>query len=136
MTRYAAKGTLLKQGSETIGQVFNITGPGATTETLDVSDHDTADAWREFVASFIDGGEVTIELHYDPELASHRLLYALQHARTVDEYSMVFPDAGATTPSFNALCTNVEPGAPSDGKLTLSATFKVSGSVKGLGGDS
>lgn len=136
MSRYAAKGTLLKQGATTIGQVFNIQGPGATTETLDVSDHDTTDAWREFVASFIDGGELTAEIHYDPALASHRLLYSLQHARSVDAWSIVFPNTEATTPTFNALVTNVEPGAPADGKLTLSLSLKISGSVKGLGGDS
>jgi predicted secreted protein len=136
VSRYAAKGALLKQGATTIGQVFNIQGPGATTETLDVSDHDTTDAWREFVASFIDGGELTAEIHYDPALASHRLLYALQHARSVDAWSVTFPDATAEVASFNALVTNVEPGAPSDGKLTCSLSLKISGSVKGLGGDS
>jgi predicted secreted protein len=137
MARYAAKGTLLKigdgGGSEvftTIAQVMTISGPSLSMDTLDTTDHDAA-SFKTFVGSYRDGGEVTLEIHWDPATATHGvttgLLKKFKDSSSPTNYQLVFPDTGATTWSFAALVTAFAPSAPHDGKLTASVTLKVSG---------
>lgn len=137
MSNWAAKGSLLKigdgAGSETfttIAQVVNIGGPGLKMDTLDVTNHSSTDGWKEFVGGLLDGGEVSLEINFDPTAATHKLSTGLlkdMSARTVRNFQLVFSDTGGTTWSFAALVSGFEPAAPVDGKLSATVTLKVSG---------
>lgn len=126
-----AFGTQLQRGdgagTETftaIANVTDITPPGIERETLDVTAHDSPDAWREFIGGLKDGGEVEIEVNYDPR----------EHDTLIDDfadpdprnYKIVWPGTLGEW-AFGAILTNFEPEAPHDDKLAASLTFKVSG---------
>ncbi|WUI00204.1 phage tail tube protein [Spirillospora sp. NBC_00431] len=125
-------GAQLKRGDGGSPEVFtaianstNIEGPGIERETYDVTAHDSPDAWREFIGGLKDGGEVSIDLNYDP--SKHDALVADFEDADPRNYQLVFPDSESTTWSFKAILTEFSPEAPHDDKLAASATFKVSG---------
>lgn len=131
MTKIAAFGTAFKRGATTIAYVQNISGPGLSADTEDVTTHDSTAAWEEHVVTILRSGEVTLDLEYDPAAATHKnasggLIYDLA-SRTAQTFSIVFPDAANTTWSFSAFVTGFEPGAPHDGALTASAKLKLTG---------
>lgn len=67
-------GTELRRGDgagpevfEPIGNVGIFSGPNSERETYDVTAHDSPPNFREFISGLIDGGEVSVECHYDPD---------------------------------------------------------------------
>ncbi|HZX38445.1 MAG TPA: phage tail tube protein [Streptomyces sp.] len=127
-----AFGTQLQRGdgatpTETfspIANVTDITPPALERETLDVTAHDSPEAWREFTGGLKDGGEVELELNYDPR--EHDGLVSDLSDATPRNYKVVWPGTLGNW-AFKAVMTNFEPEAPHDDKLAASATFKVSG---------
>ena len=131
MAKYAAFGTLLKRGAVTIASVTNISGPGLSLDTEDVTSHDSTGAWEEVVGTILRSGEVSVDLVFDPNAATHKnasggLLYDLI-SRTSQTYSIVFPSTAAVTWSFSAFVTGFEPSAAHDGALTATAKLKITG---------
>ena len=129
MAKYAAFGTLFKRGATTIAAVSNISGPGLSLDTEDVTTHDSASGWEEVVGTILRSGEVSLDLEYDPAAATHKnasggLLYDLA-SRASTTFSITFPDA--TVWSFTAFVTGFEPSAPHDGALTASVKLKLTG---------
>ncbi len=131
MANYAAFGTLLKIAGTTVAGVTNIGGPGLTLETIDVTNHSSASAWREFVGGLKDGGEISVDIVFDPVAATHKnasggLLYLLT-TRASASFTITFPDAAPTTWTFAAFVTSFEVGAPVADGLTASVTLKITG---------
>lgn len=108
-----------------LANVTNISGPGLSRETIDVTAHDSPDQWMEFIGGLKDGGEVSVDINYDP--ADHDTLVADMDDTEPRNYKVVFPDAGSSTWSFAGIMTGFEPEAPYDDKLAASLTFKVTG---------
>lgn len=131
MAKYDAFGTILKRGATAIVQVREISGPGLSLDTEDVTAHDSTGGWEEVVGTILRSGEVTLEIVYDPAAATHKNaaggLIADLVGRASTTYSLVFPDAASTTWSFTAFVTGFEPSAPHDGALTASVTLKLTG---------
>jgi predicted secreted protein len=57
----------------TIANVTNIGGPARSRETIDVTTHGSPDAWMEFIGGLKNGGEVSLDINYDPAEATHDL---------------------------------------------------------------
>lgn len=145
MAEYTAFGTILAVGNgETpseefseIAQVKDISGPSMSRETIDVTNHQSPSGYNEFLASVIDGGEVTFTVEYDPEDSTHDqttgLLY-LMGLTTTRNWKLIFP-VETVTPgtyeclNFAALVTGFNPNAPVKGSLTVDITLKVAGAV-------
>ena len=135
MARYAAKGTLLKLGSgsptptfATVAQVISITGPGITVDTIEMTDHDNTTGYKEFLPSFKDGGEVTLELYFDPAHTTHGISQGLLGAiGAVRDWQLVFPTSPSTQWTFKGIITRFEPSANATEALTASCTIKVTG---------
>jgi hypothetical protein len=136
MPGVSAFGTTLKiggtAGTAVVG-VTSIEGPGWSVDTLDVTSHDSASAYREVAASFIDAGEVTLRLNYDPATATHKNtaggLLNLLTTRAASPFAIGFPTTPASGFTFTALVTAFAPSAPFDGKLEANATLKITGAV-------
>lgn len=111
-----------------VAQVRTISGPSMSAETIDVSTHDGA-GYREFVASLLDGGEVTLDIVWDPVAATHTAMHDDLEARALRNVRIVWPDAGTTTWAFAGQFTGLSPNAPVDGELSASVTFKLSGAI-------
>jgi predicted secreted protein len=127
-----AKGVQLKRGDGAGPEVFtaianitNLTGPGLSRNTIDVTAHDSPDNHMEFIGGLVDPGEVSIDINYNP--AVHDTLIADLEDVDPRNYQVVFPDTAATTWGISAIMTGFEPSAPTDDKLAASLTFKVSG---------
>lgn len=131
MSKYAAYGSHFKRSGTTIAGVRNISGPGLSLDTEDVTSHDSTNAWEEHVGTILRTGEVTLDLVYDPNAATHKNssggLLADLVSRTAQTYSIVFASNPTVTWSFSAFVTGFEPSAPHDGALTASVTLKVTG---------
>ncbi|MEV8552560.1 phage tail tube protein [Streptomyces glaucescens] len=126
-----AFGTQLERGDgagtevfTAIANVTNITPPSIERETIDVTAHDSPDGWREHVGGLKDGGEVEIELNYDPR--EHDVLVADFEDDAPRNYRIVFPGTLGQW-AFKAIMSGFESQAPHDDKLSATVTFKVSG---------
>lgn len=125
-------GTRLMRGDGAIPEVFtaiadvtNISGPGLSRETLDVTSHDSPDGWMEFLGGLKDPGEVSADINYQP--SEHDTLIDDFEDTEPRNYQLVFPDPDTTTWTFPAILTGFEPEAPYDDKLAASLTYKLSG---------
>lgn len=134
----AAFGTLLKLGSTnttaatfaTIAEVGDIDGPGDSVDTIEVTNHSSASARKEFIASLIDSGEISFPINFLPDDPTHDAVTGIQKAkndRAMRRYQMVFPDD--TQADFSALVTKFGIKAPVAGKLSADVTLKISGPV-------
>lgn len=125
-------GTQFQRGDGATPEVFtsvadptNISGPGLSRETLDVTSHGSPDGWMQFLGGLKDGGEVSVDVNYQPEY--HDVLVADFEDDEPRNYRIVFPDPGQTAWTFPGIMTGFEPEAPYDDKLAASLTFKVAG---------
>ena len=55
----------------TVAQVQNISGPSLSTSPIDVTTHDSTNAWEETVIGILISGEVTLDIVYDPADDTH-----------------------------------------------------------------
>jgi predicted secreted protein len=104
--------------------------PNLTRESIDASNHDTVNAWREFVPGMA-AMTVGLEGNYVPADPTHNagadgMLGLLDSGETRD-VRIIFPDVGATQWDFEAFFTEVSPGLPSEGLLNFTASMQICG---------
>jgi len=130
-------GTLLKVGdggspTETfsaIAEVKSISGPNFSVDTIDVTHMDSPSGYREFIGSFKDSGEITFDVSWVPDNASHVSLKTDMDALTVRNFQILFTDTSGTTYTFGALITGISITAAIEDMLAGSITLKISGAV-------
>lgn len=113
-----------------IANIADITGPGVSVDTDDVTAHDSVGAWEEAVGTIKRSGEVGFELNWVPDEASHAddpagILGGLD--RDAHPWRITWPDDTTTQWTFSAILTGFEPNAPVDGKLSADVTLKPTG---------
>jgi predicted secreted protein len=133
-----AQGTLLKIGDggsptetfATIAEVRSINGPGLTSDSNDITTHDTSDGFREFSQGLKDGGSLDFDINFVPTIAEHSASSGLL-ANYLDggrrNFQMVFPDQAQTTWVLHGFVQNFSINAPVDDVLTASVSIKLSG---------
>ena len=124
--------------SEALGDLTNISGPTMSAEEIDVSSHDSEGNFREFVAGFLDAGEISLEGNLTVGGGVDRMNTAFGD-RANRYFSVVFPATGTSAAStekllghwfrwmFEGAVTGVETAAPFDDKATFSGTVRISG---------
>ena len=117
----------------TLANVTNISGLGGDVEEIDVTSHDSSGAYREFVASFLDAGEVTFDVNFDPNQTTHRattggILY-LRDQRLVVPWKLTFPGSPTHSATFQGFVKGAPFDAPFDDKLSATVTVRVTGSA-------
>ena len=137
MGKFAAKGVVLAVSDGVIptfnpvAQIFSLAGPTLSADVVEVSAHDSKAFYREFVNSFRDGGEITIGLRWDPDLASHAEtgdgLLNLFERDVPTDIEITWPNAAADVWTLSVFVTGYEPSADFDAALEASITFKVTG---------
>lgn len=114
-----------------IGEVIRIQPPGVTAETIDVTALNTTDAFREFIKSLKDGGEVTVVMHMDPATvadAENQTLLKAEVEGTANSTARIEFSDGGPNVVFSGPATGWTPGElTADGKIELTFTMKVSG---------
>lgn len=134
MTTAATRGfgTLLKRNGTTVAEARDITGPGMSRETVDVTTHDSTGGWREYIAGALSGGEVSFDCNFLPANATQSYAAGLIKDMvdgTLQTFTLQYTDTGTTTASFSAFVTAFTPKAPVEGLLSASVTLKISGAV-------
>jgi len=113
---------------DTIANVTTIGGPERTRETIDVTDHNSAGGWMEFIGGLKNGGEISLDLNYDPTEATHDLDDDFDDAVPRSYRIVLLPDtADEHTWQISGIMTNVGDEFPYDDKMGRSVTIKVSG---------
>jgi predicted secreted protein len=117
------------EGAVPIAEITNIDGVQINRETIDVTSHDSEDAYREYIPSLKDTAEIAIEGNFIAGDTEGQLgLQEDLEDGTPQSFVLTFPPAIDASWSFTAYVTAFKTGGfPVDGKLAFSATLKVSG---------
>lgn len=127
-------GTVLKRGdgasSESfvaLSEVNEINGPSMDREQIEVTSLDSTGGYREYIGGFRDGGEVVLNMNWTRD----NFITLVGDFEDDDEtnFQIVFPDDGETTLDFAGLVTSVPVTIPTDDKITMNVTIKVTGQV-------
>lgn len=118
----------------TVAQVRDINGPNMSRDTIEVTQRDSTGQAKEYLAGLLENGEVTFDLVYDPDSATHSAsaaggLITLLAAGTLNNFRVSFADSTATTATFAGLVTGFQPTMPLNGAQTASVTIKISGQI-------
>ncbi len=127
-------GTLLKAGDgvgpetfTTILENISLAGPPLTRETVDATNHESPDGYREFLPSLADGGEVSGEGNLIMDTTQTNLLTDHQNG-TLRNFELLVPLKGGSKKwSFAAYVTQFEASYPIDDKMTYAFSLKVTG---------
>ena len=121
----AAFGTTLSISGTVAAELTSIGGPSVSMDNIDLSNHDSADRAREFVAGMIDGGELTMEGNL---VAAHIGLLTNMGTGGVIPCVVTFPTADPKTHwTFHGIVTALSSDTPYEDKAAFSATMKVTG---------
>lgn len=116
----------------TVAAVQDIEGPNLEVDMIDVTSRDSS-GWKEFLAGLGDAGEVTFDVLYDADAATHGNsgigLMALVTAKTKKPWKITLADATPATWSFNAFIKSFKPKMPMKDAQRASITLKVTGTV-------
>ena len=125
----ANKGVTLTRAGSLVAEVKKIGAPKTTLEAIDVTSHDSANNFREFIGGLLDGGEIGIEGNFIAGDTNGQIgLLTDQLARTVQDFVMTWPTAITATYTFKALVTAFQPGDfDVTGAVKFTATLKISG---------
>ena len=110
-----------------VAEVFSITPPSDTVDTVDVTHMASPNATREFVLGLRDPGEASFEMNFVPGSAADTLLQTIRDSRQTVSCRITFPNDATWT--FSGILTGYEPEVPVDDRMTATVTFKVTGSV-------
>ena len=114
-------------GYSAIAEINSISGPGMTRDTIDVTNLDSTGGYREFIASFRDAGDITLDMNFT--YAGYLVLKNDFESDTLRFYKIVLPDVAQTIFKFSGLVTQIPVNIPMDDKVTATCTIKISGSV-------
>jgi len=111
-----------------VAEVNSIGGPTMSREFYDVTSLDSTGGYREFIAGFRDGGEVTLNMNFTA--AGYAAMKTDFENDDAVDYQIVLPDTGATTLQFSGFVTGLPLNIPTADKVTCDVTIKVSGQVE------
>lgn len=117
------------ESSPTFTEVANVTsisGPGVSRSTIDVTAHDSPNAWMEFIGSLKDAGEISLEVNWDPSESTHADLWDAIDDTDPRDWRIELPNNLANW-ELSGILTAFEPDYPTDDKITASITIKLSG---------
>jgi hypothetical protein len=122
-----ALGTVVTWASHDIGYMTDIRGPSIKADTIDLSNHDSANSYKEFGLGLIDGGEISIDVRSIPgDTSGQKYFLDDLHARTERQVIITFPD-GISKWTLNALPTGFDPSFNYSDPLDATLTMKVNG---------
>lgn len=107
-----------------IAEVVNVTPPGFSRDTVDVTHLNSPDAFKEYIAGLADGGEASITINFRPNVSDNLMESFLA---PVDDFRILFP-GGAVALDFAGIVTGYEIGdVVADDKMSATFTVKATG---------
>ena len=115
--------------STTIGQVVSISGPNHSRDSIDVSNMDSTNKWREFLNGMLDAGELSGDVVYDG--TTYASAMADQFTNTTNYWKINVMDGTNAAASSSIYCagflTSLGHSIPYDDKISQSFTIKLTG---------
>jgi len=122
-----------------VGQVVDLDGPSVEADQIEVSHRgsdSTFDRYRLFVAGLIDGGEMSFDVIFDPDHASHDptltgSLFDLVETGETNSFRVNFPGASTavTRAAFDAFVSSFGITSPLEDGLKADVTLKITGPI-------
>lgn len=112
---------------ESLAQVNSISGPSMTRDFVDVTSLDSTGGYREFITGFRDAGTISLVMNFTR--ATYDLLKADFESPELQNYEIILPDDDETSFEFQGLVTEIPLDIPTDDKVTVNVTIKISGQV-------
>lgn len=123
-----AYGTTLTRAANPIAELDDIGTPNRKAATIDVTTHDSANGYMDFIGGLRDGGEIALKGNFYPGDTNGQVgLRDDLDAGTLQAFVLTFPAAMAATETFSGIVTGFQTGAPVAGKVPFAATIRVSG---------
>ena len=123
-------GTTLTVGGTTVGEIFNISGPDKTRQTVDTTSFDSTGSTREHTPlRFSDSGEVTLDLKYNADAATNASQILRGVYKDNENVEFVMTLSNAETLTFDGHITALGHSIPLDDKVTQSVSVKLTGKV-------
>ena len=105
-----------------------ISGPSESMSPVDVTNHESPDSFREFVAGPRSGGEVSVEGNFIKADANGQVnLHTDIQAGTMREVWVVMPMAVGGALKFNAFATGFSIAHPYEDKISTSGALQITG---------
>ena len=113
----------------TISEVRNITGPARQQSLIEVTNMDSPNSYREYIASFLDAGNITCEVNYTNTTSQQGLISDLEN-RTKRNFQLVFVTAaGNVTYSFAAFVNKVDHSFQMAAAIVANVDLKITGPI-------
>lgn len=113
-------------GATTVTELTNISGPNFSSDDIDVTTHNSLDAFREFIKGLTDAGEISIEGNMN--YTDYDTVYVAGITTSLQSLTINLPTSPSVTQWLaNGYIKGFETGAPHDDKISFSATAKVTG---------
>ena len=127
---FAAKGTTLAWGSNTVALLKSIGSPEMTVEMLDATTHQSGTGCKEFIGGLIDWGDVPVTGEIDQTDTDGQVAMVTDARNRTMREVVITPPNSIFTLTFNALISAIKFGDfPHEGLIPFSATLKVTGDV-------
>jgi len=108
-----------------IASLTGISGASLSADDIDVTAHDSADGYREFLQGLRNGGSIELEGNFTA-VTSQEALKDLFDLGDVVAMTIEFPD-GLAEWQFNGYVNSFSTDAPMDDKASFSASIKITG---------
>ena len=108
-----------------IGGLKDVTPGGVDVNFIDVTAHDSAGGWREFIGGLTDGGTLELTGNYDEADAGQVEL----RAERGQVASVIVTFSDATTSTFSAVVGGYSLSNPLDDVVEFSCSLKVTGAI-------
>jgi len=113
-----------------VSEVFSIEPPSQENDDVEVTNLDSPDRMKEYIAGMGEPGELALEMNFLPTDATQDAdtgLIADRISGEVKNFRIMFSDASSTTATFAGYVKSFKPGVAVSDRLTASCTIKVSG---------
>lgn len=110
-----------------LGEVTALSFGGSTRDMIDVTHLASTGGYREYIASFRDSGELTLELNYDHD--SHETMLGDFESSDSVNYQVVFADTSVSTFSLTGFVSSLGVTSNVGEQIKASCTIKVTGAI-------
>jgi len=123
-----AFGTFLIWNYQKLLELSNISGPSQTADDIDMTSHNSADGFKEFIAGLRDAGEISIEGNFVPSNTKGQIAFHTDmQAGTARTCWISMPMATASSVTFSAYAKGFDSSFPVNDKIGVSGGLKISG---------
>jgi predicted secreted protein len=128
---FAPRGTLVEHSPDritwlAIAECHKVAATGSKADLADVTNFDSASAFREYLAVLVDSGEITMDLNFIPLNPGQQILETDFNNQTLAWYMIVLPNSLGQA-QFQAYVASKDFDLPIDKQGTKAIKLKITG---------